>query len=193
LKEAFLFALGSDFEFEFSTGNAGSTREQWEVKVDIYNKLYIESSAGAWVNIYANDRVFYLTGFRGRRQSALYNFYLCASQVPLGYSSKLQWKDVFPLDKVLRAPVRYLSEFLLLFAPLFQAEADYCFRKEANDSTELAVQSVMNIRGRGLLANFHRRGEGELVVTGDGEIESFRFGWKGRQGCSAKRVVRESS
>lgn len=174
LQEAFAFPLGSRREFATTDARGRSSRESWEVKTDVYNTLYIESSAGAWASFFVDDRMFYFTGFHGRRRSALFHFYLCATRVPLGYQSAMTWNDVLPLDKALRSPVRYLSELLLPAGRQFRAEAEFRFSGGADGSDRLIIKNTLTVSGRGLFAAFRRTRRGEVDVALSGSLDGFR-------------------
>lgn len=69
LKRAFDFKLDDEFKLK-CTMNGKTFKEKWEVKVDIYNNIYIESDQKAVAFIYPQDKVFYMANFVGNKKSA---------------------------------------------------------------------------------------------------------------------------
>jgi urea transporter/murein DD-endopeptidase MepM/ murein hydrolase activator NlpD len=66
IKDAFNFKLGDKLSISYRFD--GKEREEiWEVKVDIYNQMFIESSLNAKAEIYLNDKVFYITSYIGEK------------------------------------------------------------------------------------------------------------------------------
>jgi urea transporter/murein DD-endopeptidase MepM/ murein hydrolase activator NlpD len=190
LQDAFAFPLDSKHEFicQFDQ-QAEPVTETWEVKVDIYNSPYIESSAGAWLNFFATERVFYLTEFRGNRRSALYYFYLSAAQMPLGFHANLVWNDVLPLSKILHTAIKPLSELLLLAGPQIQAQVRFRFQESAGNGHGTSVQSELDIKGNGLFAAYRRTARSELHVAPSGVIGGFAHFKGARRIFAAQRIT----
>ncbi len=169
VKKAFDFKLGDKLKFTCETGTE-RFEEEWEVKVDIYNSLYIESSKNATVTVALVGKVFYLTNFVGSKRSALYHFYLTAIQVPLCYEPKLHWTDEYPLSKLLTNQVRYISELLLIFKPQLRASAEFTFNEKTNSN--FVISNAITVQGSGLFGFYNRKREGNLTINDDGKIAS---------------------
>ncbi|MBI5471257.1 MAG: urea transporter [Ignavibacteriae bacterium] len=168
MKKAFDFKLGDKLQFHCVAGKT-EFDEEWEVKVDIYNTLYIESSRNATVTVALVGKVFYLTNFVGNRQSALYHFYLTAVQVPLSYEPNLHWTDQYPISRMLANQIRYLSEFFILFAPQLRAHASFAFKKNSAPG-QFIISNVIDIVGSGVFASYKRRRSGEISISDEGRI-----------------------
>ncbi len=172
IKNALTFKLGDEFTFECELDGNKFT-ETWKVDVDIMNVLYIENNFGDRLNIYETEKLFYAANYVGKRKRALYAFYLVASKVPLGFSEKLVWKDVFPISSVLGGPVRFISEFFLLFAETIRALGEFYWVKNDKDNFDLI--SKINIYGKGILSFFKKEGYGKVSITTKNGIEEIYF------------------
>jgi hypothetical protein len=141
----------------------------------MFNTVYLESTAGATVTFFLNDKVFYLTNFRGNRRSALYYFYLCALQVPLTFQDGLHWHDTCPLSKAFDSPLRYVSELFLLAGSQFAADAHFSYGVCSDLHRELAIHSRMTITGKGMFAGVRRTYQGQLCVSQDALLTSISY------------------
>jgi urea transporter/murein DD-endopeptidase MepM/ murein hydrolase activator NlpD len=115
LTKAFRFVHGQILNFEVET--EGKTHKiQWEVKVSTLNQLYLyctETSAAAY---FVNDgTVLYFTTFEGNRKSLLYDFYLGAYKVLLGFYHHLVVNDTIPLHHVLKPRQRFWNDLTAPF------------------------------------------------------------------------------
>jgi murein DD-endopeptidase MepM/ murein hydrolase activator NlpD len=189
LQQAFAFALGDTLRFACRFGADNDTViETWHVKVDIFNSLYIESSAGAWVSVLATDSVVYLTGFRGRQHSALYYFYLSAAQLPLGHHPGLAWQDSLPLGKVLRSWVRPLSELFLLLGTPLRADVGYRFETGGEHDGVPVIGSELRISGRGPFRAVRKTSRGRVRISSGGEIAGMEYQRRGQTVFTARRI-----
>jgi hypothetical protein len=115
--------------------------------------------------------LFYAANYIGSKTSALYAFYLTASKVPLGFSEKLTWEDVFPLNSVIGGFVRYVSELLLHFTDSISVKAKYRWSKNENNNPELL--SELHITGKGLFSFFKKESYGKVELNPEQGIEEF--------------------
>lgn len=169
VKKAFDFKLGDKFKFTCALGNE-TFEEEWEVKVDIYNTVYIESSRNATVTVVFVGKIFYLTNFTGNRRTALYHFYLTAIQVPLCYEPTLQWLDTYPLSKLLKNSVRYVSEMFLIFKPQLRASAAFTLNEKTG--RDFIISNTITVQGSGLFGFYHRVWNGKLIIGDEGTIRN---------------------
>jgi urea transporter/murein DD-endopeptidase MepM/ murein hydrolase activator NlpD len=174
-RDAFRFQYGNRYDFECQFEDGLPIHETWEVKVDIYNSLYLESSAEATITFLAKEKVFYLTDFRGNHKSALYYFYLSALQVPMTFHSGLTWTDVFPLAKVYASPIRYLAETLLLISKQITADVNFRFEESNGHNPELIIHSLLTVAGKGLFSHLRKQSRGRLSFSSDGIIKSLDY------------------
>lgn len=174
INNAFNFKFGDKIKFECETPD-GKWTEEWEIKVDIYNTLYIESSRNAFAYIYPTKKVFYLSSFTGNKNSALHYFYLTATQVPLCYMQNLKWYDHYSVANFSGIFLRYFAE-LFLFAKDFISASSVAYYKELpEDSEEFVINNYISIKGSGLLAFFKKNFKGELNIDSDSNINHFTF------------------
>ncbi|MEK9136610.1 MAG: M23 family metallopeptidase, partial [Bacteroidota bacterium] len=173
IRQAFEFKLGDKLSFEYMAGNKSRT-EEWEVKVDIYNNIFIESSAGATVYVATVGKVMYLTNFLGNKHSALYYFYLTSIQVPLCYEPNLQWTDRYQLSKLISNLVRYASELFLVFSPQINATGTFAFEERDPDAKDYVLTSRIAVRGSGVFSFYKKTWNGTLVVDQQGFIKEIQ-------------------
>jgi urea transporter/murein DD-endopeptidase MepM/ murein hydrolase activator NlpD len=169
VKKAFDFKLGDKFKFTCTMGKE-TFEEEWEVKVDIYNTIYIESSRSATVSVALVGTIFYLTSFTGKKDSALYLLYLTAAQIPLCYEPALRWSDTYPLSKLLKNSVRYISEIFLIFKPQLQAKATFAFQEKTDRN--FIINNTITVQGSGLFSFYRRTWEGKLTIDDEGAIRN---------------------
>ncbi len=184
VKAAFDFKLGDKLEFECTVGQE-KFNEKWEIKVDIFNVLYIENNFGDRLNIYKLEKIFYATNYIGKRKSALYYFYLTVPKVPLGFADGLKWRDVYPLSAVVNSIVRYLSEFLLIFNEPIKAEGHYAWRKNENNNFEII--SKLTITGKNVFSFYKKEDSGKILLESELGISEFKFSRNGKV-FLAKRI-----
>lgn len=95
LYDAFKFISGQKIQFELSyTANLKTELLTWECMVNERNETYLycskTKSAAYFVN---NGTIFYFTQFYGDKQSVLFDFYLAAHKILLGYYDQLELTD----------------------------------------------------------------------------------------------------
>jgi hypothetical protein len=170
IQRAFEFKYGDKMVFDYSVGEV-SHREEWEVKVDIYNNLFIQSSAEATAYFVHVGKIYYMTDFAGNRDSALYWFYIMSVRVPLCYEPNLKWNDRYPLSKVMNNLLRYTSEFLLVFNPQLKAEGSFRFKERSAEAEAYTITNTITAKGTGLFSFYKRVWEGELSIDQKGSIK----------------------
>ena len=117
LKEAFGFIPGQFLKFEVLNRKKKSNTK-WEIKVNIYNQAYIYChQTGAFAYFLNNGTMFYFLSFHGNRKSLLYQFYLAAYQVLLGFYPDIILKDQLPIHTLKTGVTRILQDFV---APFYQ-------------------------------------------------------------------------
>lgn len=129
LKDAFDWIPGKTITAKNDKGET----ETWEVLTTPQNQTYVwckENDAVAWfVN---NKNVFYFTAFTGDKKSLLYQFYLGAYKIPLGYYENLELNDNMNLMAVAPQALRWIHDFT---APLFHyLKATYDFQFTSADN-----------------------------------------------------------
>lgn len=174
MKNAFKFQLGDEFEVSAKL-NGKEFSEKWEVKVDIQNNVYIEEDLGAKAYIYPVEKVFYMTNFIGKRNTALYYFYMLAAQVPLGYKENLSWRDEYPVSILMNNLYRYISEFFLLFKQQLEAYANFGFEERTESNDDFVIKSEIHKKGSGLFFFYHSKGRGRVIIDNEGYLKDYYF------------------
>ncbi len=170
IKNAFTFRLGDELVFDCQIDGKYFS-EKWNVNVDMLNTLYIKNDKGDRLNIYPTDKIFYATNYVGKKESALYAFYLLASKVLLGYSEKLVWEDIFPINSILNSPVRFASEFLLPFTETLHAKGEYRWNKDENETFELLTK--LNVKGKGPFSFYSKEVYGKISINEKKGLDEF--------------------
>lgn len=173
IKNAFNFRFGDRLKFNCKAGEKDFV-EEWEVKVNMNNELYIESSRNATAGIYVTDKVLYFTNYQGKKDTALYYFSLIAMSVPFSYREKLQWNDVYSIDQFKSGMVRYLSELFLFYKSYISAGGKFIFGAINNDE-EISFNSTIEVRGSSLFSFYKRNYSGEVIVGSNGIIKEFNL------------------
>ncbi len=177
IKKAFGLRLGDKITLQCSV-NENSFTEEWEVKVDIYNMLYIENDQKETAYIYLTDKVFYFSHYLGSKKSALYYFFLLAYQVPLCYHANLEWKDQYSLSQLNGTSIRYLTEFLLSFKNFIHAEGNFKYLERDEHSESFIIENKIELKGNGILSSLNKTMSGQIKISDDGKIDSFQFSSK---------------
>lgn len=145
LEKAFRFVPGQVLEFIDSNGKDG----KWEVKTDIYNSVYLychETESIAWLKV--SGELFWFTHFEGDRESLLYNFFLAAYQIPLGYYQDITINDAFSPNVLPYTPVTFIQDFIapvyLFMKPVYNMQ----FGKKEEDITgnKIHILSQVNYK-----------------------------------------------
>lgn len=173
MKSAFNFRFGDRLKFNCKAGEKDFI-EEWEVKVNMNNELYIESSRNATAGIYVTDKVLYFTNYQGKKDTALYHFSLISMSVPFSYHEKLQWSDVYSVDQFNLGVVRYLSELFLFYKSYISAEGKFIF-SDSNNVEEISFCSTIEVRGSSLFSFYHRNYSGEVIIGSNGIIKKFNM------------------
>lgn len=101
----------------------GDTEEEWGVHTDAYNHSYIYCpqtlSTAYFVN---NGTLFYFTDYHGKRDGALFNFYLAAQRILLSTVEGLEVDDRLSVETVFSGPIRSMFDALAPFAQLVRAD-----------------------------------------------------------------------
>jgi urea transporter/murein DD-endopeptidase MepM/ murein hydrolase activator NlpD len=171
IKNSFNFKLGDNLKFKYSI-NDKDHEEAWEVKVDITNQLYIESSKDAKAEIYLTDKVFYFTSYVGEKNTALYYFYLAAVQVPLCFQEELYWEDTYSTSLLPVGSIRFLAEFFLLYKNMLSVNGDFTFEEDEHTKDYL-IKSEIRILGSELFTFYKRQLNGVVRIDEQEGLKEF--------------------
>jgi urea transporter/murein DD-endopeptidase MepM/ murein hydrolase activator NlpD len=117
LKNAFHFIPGQIIKMEVEE-NSKKEIIKWEVFTNAYNQTYIYChKTGATAYVYNNEVLHYFTAFYGDKASLLYQFYLGAHKIVLGYYQDMEVKDILPINCFNLNWIKFIHDFT---APFFQ-------------------------------------------------------------------------
>ncbi len=192
IKKAFTFKYGDSFQFEFKSGD-NIINEWWEVKIDIMNNYYIENNNGDKAFIYSGGKIFYFTNYIGKKNSALFNFYLASIQVPLCYMPLLKWHDSYPLSKVISNIPRFLSEFLLLFNQQIKAYATLTFPEKLQGDKNYYISNELTFSGKGLFSFYKKKLKSKITINQDSAIELFELFEENNKVVEFKQIIQKEN
>ncbi|HAB51580.1 MAG: hypothetical protein A2315_16965 [Ignavibacteria bacterium RIFOXYB2_FULL_35_12] len=173
IKDAFDFKIGDKLNFKYEL-EGKELEESWEVKVDIYNQLYIESSSNAKAEIYLTDKVFYFTSYIGEKNTALYFFYLVAAQVPLCFQEDLYWDDTFSISLLPIGSIRYLAEIFLFYKNMLSTRGEFTF-EEDEETQNYFIKSDIIVMGSGLFAFYKKQFNGIVKIDEHDGLKEFEI------------------
>ncbi|MCF8355970.1 MAG: urea transporter [Melioribacteraceae bacterium] len=177
LKKAYKFQLGDKFEIEYQL-NGKTAKENWEVKVDIHNNIFIENDKKSVAFLYPREKMFYISNFIGDKKSALYYFYLSSISVPLGYTDGLEWTDKFLTYLTTNNFIRYFSEFFLLAGEQIESNAKLSLSYKENSEREFIINSEITNCGNGIFSFYKEKANSQMLIDSNGSIKEFSFSSK---------------
>lgn len=115
-------------EFKIENVKTGTQKHQeefnWKVNTDVFNSIYIESEEEhAFAYLYNNEEQHYFTNYIGKKETALYWFFLALFKVPLGFLPNSNIKDNVPVNLMFGGISLFLQDMI---APMYLfLKADY--------------------------------------------------------------------
>lgn len=151
---AFDFVPGRKLEFSIKQGDDRKT-ENWVVATDEYNNTYIlceESGSKAYLE---NDGTMLLfRHYEGFKNDFLYWFFLSHYKIPMGFYSKMEVMDHFPLTLFVKKSILFFHDFLAPFVSLIKSEYKMKFisiDSEISPSNVIFTSAVTNSIGNRLI------------------------------------------
>lgn len=172
LAKAFNFIPGQTISFELITDNQLNHTVDWEIKSDMYNNTFIVCKSTDAKAYFKNDgSIFSFTHFSGNKDSLLYQFYLAAYKVSLGYYHKLEVKDTFPLTAFKTGVIRFLHDFVSPFHFFLKGRFNLNYLKFEDDlstsTVHLVSEALLLFKSRKLYLS-----KANLIIT-DGRFVHF--------------------
>ena len=180
IKNSFSFTLGDTLKWKYFLGEK-QVFEAWEVKADIYNSLFIQSSTGDSAFLYQTEKVFYITSYSGKKKSALYYFYLSAYQVPLCFKENLFWSDEFAVPSVFGFPLRMASELILSFKSFLSALGTFTFHADEENDHIKQIHSDISLTGTGPFSFYKKDLSGTLSFSDKMRFEQIVYAINNKQ------------
>ncbi len=143
----------------------------WVVETDVFNTTYIRCEKdGGMAFLYNNGDLHYFTNFTGKKNSALYWFFISLFKVPLGFLPNSKITDTIPLNLMFGGALKVLQDFI---APLYLfLKVDFELKmKRAGDilsSGDIEMEAVIRKK---ILGNQKKEFYSGLKIRQDGGIE----------------------
>jgi len=187
IKSAFDFHFGRKLSFSCEFGDK-SFFEEWEVKIDIYNNFYLESSTGDIAYFIQAGKVHYFSSYSGNKNSGLYFFYLSAMQVPFCYHEKLYWEDSYSPEELPKNALYYIPEMFLLYHDLIDVKARFYFPERDENQDEIIIEGNIRVDSKGLPSYFSDNFKSRIVISDEAEIASFEFELNNKRKFKATQI-----
>jgi len=110
------------------------------------------------------DKVFYFTSYIGKKNSALYYFYLSAPIVPFIFEKDLVWTVPYSITELKSSKILYLNELLLLYKNYLSANGIMKISQSDNDDKHFSIESNIRIEGEGLFKYYNENSKG-IIFT----------------------------
>ncbi len=174
LKNAFDFIPGKELKFEVSTSDKSKKQlVKWEIFTDTYNHPYLYChQSKAYAYFVNNGTVHYFTDFYGDKKSLLYQFYLGAYKILLGYYDRIEVSDVIPMSGFYSGAAKFLQDFIAPFHIYLKVEYSSKFKiaDDLHPPTCVLIESTATVHAAsGVL----KKTDFEISVV-QGKISSFR-------------------
>jgi urea transporter/murein DD-endopeptidase MepM/ murein hydrolase activator NlpD len=175
LKTAFDLKLGDKFKFKYQQSGKEKT-EEWEIKIDLLNTFFIESSNNATATFYNDGEVFYFTSYIGKNNTVLYHFYLAAIQVPFCSKQNLTWEDSFPLFLIAGYPLRIITDLLILLHNPLRTKGEFTITELLNnENISHKISNKITLYGKGIFNFITSNKFYELNIAGKGKVHSIKL------------------
>lgn len=144
LKDAFTFIPGQKIKWQFL-----DNIETWEVGTTVDNHSYLYHAESDSTLFYVNNGIlFYCVSFTGKKNTALYAFYLACQKIVLGYYPALKLNDQIDVYDVFHPFIRSIND---IFAPVknnLQAdfELSYCSTDNLLYTQKMELESQITIK-----------------------------------------------
>ncbi|NPD85751.1 peptidoglycan DD-metalloendopeptidase family protein [Lentimicrobium sp. L6] len=118
--------ISGEFRIENTKTGVQEYHEEfnWRVNTDVFNSIYIESEEDhTFAYLYNNEEQHYFTNYIGKKETALYWFFLALFKVPLGFLPNSNIKDNVPINLMFGGVSLFLQDMI---APIYLfLKADY--------------------------------------------------------------------
>lgn len=106
----------------------------WEVETDVFNNSCLVDKTDRSKAWFVNDgQVFYFTHFEGKKNNALYYFFLSQFQVPMIHDEKLRLFDSVPLNLSFTKWIRWFQDWLAPFYLFLETRYTLDYVKKDDD------------------------------------------------------------
>ncbi len=143
----------------------------WQVETDVYNTTYIRNEEdGAKAYLFNSEDLHFFTNYTGKKNTALYWFFVILFKVPIGFLPNSKINDGLPVHLMFGGILKFLQDFI---APIHLfLTVDYELNmKEAGDilssgDIEMEASIIQKIAGKEV-----KKYQSEVNIQQDGIIE----------------------
>ena len=140
LLESFNWAPGKIFEFQYL-----GKKNKWEVFTDALNQTYVYCYNTESTAYFVNDgTLFYFTDFNGDKKSLLYQMYVGAHKILLGYYPNIRLDDQLMIEGFFNPVLSALHDFTAPFFHYLKVHYEVAFLSCENEHqpTQMVFESV---------------------------------------------------
>ncbi|MES2778403.1 MAG: urea transporter [Bacteroidota bacterium] len=169
LADAFHFIPGKKFKWEVIKASGATEIVQWECAVNAWNQSYLYcAKTKSYAYFVNNGTLFYFTEFYGSKKSLLFDFYLAAQKILLGYYQDMCLNDSIAAPKFHAQWALWLQDSI---APFYQfMKVNYQSTFITLDNTYAPNHIVINSNVKALLGEYTlKQKDYELTFT-DGKL-----------------------
>lgn len=113
MQNAFKWTAGKTFKW---IDNSTQEKIKWEVKINYLNETYIECKHTKAIAFFtATDEIFFFTGFKGTKSSALYLFYLSSQKVNMSFFENMKYSELIRPNDIYKGINMILQDFAAPF------------------------------------------------------------------------------
>ncbi len=143
----------------------------WQVETDVYNTTYIRNEEdGAKAYLFNSEDLHFFTNYTGKKNTALYWFFVTLFKVPIGFLPNSKINDSLPVHLMFGGILKFLQDFI---APIHLfLTVDYELNmKDAGDilssgDIEMEASIIQKIAGKEV-----KKYKSEVYIQQDGIIE----------------------
>lgn len=164
--------------FDFKPGNkikfsdTNSVTVEWEVFTDAWNLTYFYCHQSKAVAYFINDgTLFYFTEYIGKKNTALFQFYISAYKILLGVYPEFKIEDQFPIPLFKFNALSWIQDFCAPFVIFTKYTYQSKVHTVNNDSAPEKISIISKVEKRFL--GYKYSDHNYLLCLKDNKIESF--------------------
>jgi urea transporter len=179
LERAFHFIPGQKLNLEVKSSDGNVSSVVWEVQIDALNYTSIFCEGSKSHAYFRNDGdIHFFTHFEGEKSSLLFQFYLAAYKVMLGYYPNLLVRDNYPVNTFNNRALGLLQDFVAPFWLFTRSDyiLNYLGMEDALMQSNINLKSIIS----GKIGSHEvKKMECELFINQQG-LERFLINEKGK-------------
>lgn len=173
LADSFHFIPGKKLNMEVCKGPGEKEIVQWECGVNAWNQSYLHcAKTGSYAYFVNNGTLFYFTDFYGSKKSLLFDFYLAAQKILMGYYQDMSINDSIAATKFHAQWALWLQDII---APFYQfMKVTYQSTFSTLDSTYAPNHIVINSKVQALLGQYTLKQKDYELIFSDGRLSHWK-------------------